>query len=71
MQATAPGSELDHLREWPVIIWRVSRPNLFDLLGPAAWWGGRTITFRDKLACPRKQLLAAGHKSVLPLIFDP
>ncbi len=28
MQATAPGSELDHLRALPVIIWRVSRPNL-------------------------------------------
>jgi hypothetical protein len=23
--------------------------------------GGRTITLRDKLACPRKQLLAAGY----------
>jgi hypothetical protein len=32
---------------------------------------GRAITLRDKLACPWKQLLTAGHKSALPLIFDP
>jgi hypothetical protein len=34
MQATAPGSEPDHLRAQPVIMWRVSRPNLF---GDPAW----------------------------------
>ena len=32
MQATAPGSELDHPRAQPVIIWRASRPNLFDVV---------------------------------------
>jgi len=42
-----------------------------DLLGPRRMAGGRAITLRHKLACARKQLLAADHKSALPSVFDP